>query len=310
MRSAARRPNGRLVHSALCYAGDDDFLRGVLPFVRCAVDDGEPVLVTLPPDHLDLVRDRLDGYADAVQLADMSEVGRNPNRMIARVAELVRTNPGRRAHAVGEPLWHSRTTDELAEVARFEALVNLAFAGADASFLCPYSAALPAEVVANVARTHPSLAGDGRHHPDEKYTAPRAFCAADNWPLAPPPADAVVLPVEGLGAVRAQIHRCAQAAGLSEHRVHDALVTVNELGTNSLNHADGSGILRIWVEPNALCCEVRDDGHIADPLAGTLPTATAAATGRGLFMVNQLADLVQLRSSSSTGTIVRVRFNR
>ena len=44
---------------------------------------------------------------------------------------------------------------------------------------------------------------------------------------------------------------------------------------------------------------------MADPLAGRLAPGTEELDGRGLWMVNQLCDLVQLRSSAA-GTTVRV----
>ena len=47
---------------------------------------------------------------------------------------------------------------------------------------------------------------------------------------------------------------------------------------NHLRHGGGPGTLRIWREDGAVVCEVRDAG------------------GRGLWMVNQLCDLVQLRT--------------
>ena len=53
------------------------------------------------------------------------------------------------------------------------------------------------------------------------------------------------------------------------------------------------------------CCEVSDDGVVPDPLAGRHQPAEDAAQGRGLWMVNQLCDLVQLRSGSQ-GTQVRI----
>jgi len=53
-------------------------------------------------------------------------------------------------------------------------------------------------------------------------------------------------------------------------------------------------------------CEVRDTGQISDPLAGmSRPDATAASRQRGLWLVHQVSDLVQLRTGSA-GTIIRV----
>jgi hypothetical protein len=53
---------------------------------------------------------------------------------------------------------------------------------------------------------------------------------------------------------------------------------------------------------------VRDRGWIRDPLAGRVAPRENKATGRGLWLVNQLCDLVQLRSSPA-GTTLRLHID-
>jgi hypothetical protein len=50
---------------------------------------------------------------------------------------------------------------------------------------------------------------------------------------------------------------------------------------------------------------VRDRGRIDDPLVGRIRPGPEQHRGRGLWLVNQLCDLVQLRTSGN-GTIVRM----
>ena len=54
---------------------------------------------------------------------------------------------------------------------------------------------------------------------------------------------------------------------------------------------------------------IADDGRIDDPLAGRKRPDVDACSGRGLWMVNQLCELVQIRSTL-TGTAVRMHFRR
>ena len=70
-------------------------------------------------------------------------------------------------------------------------------------------------------------------------------------------------------------------------------------------HGGGRGVLRVWRAADALVCEVRDAGVVADPLVGRRGQAGLAEGGRGVWMANRLCDLVQLRTSPA-GTSVRV----
>ena len=83
------------------------------------------------------------------------------------------------------------------------------------------------------------------------------------------------------------------------------MLAVDEVATNSLRHGGGRGTLRIWRDEGALVCEVRDAGRIEDPMVGRERPAVDRDGGRGLGMVHQLCDLVQLRSFPN-GAVVRL----
>lgn len=108
-----------------------------------------------------------------------------------------------------------------------------------------------------------------------------------------------------LGAVRGFVYRGATAASLDVDRAHDLVLAVNELATNSVRHGGGTGTLRMWREADALLCEVQDSGHITEPSVGRVPPTPDQESGRGLWVVNHLCDLVQIHSTPA-GTVVRV----
>jgi len=83
------------------------------------------------------------------------------------------------------------------------------------------------------------------------------------------------------------------------------VMAVNEAATNSLQHGGGSGTLRTWSEVDRVVCEVADRGRFAAPLAGRVRPGSDTAPGRGLWLANQLCDLVQVRTSRH-GTTVRL----
>ena len=61
--------------------------------------------------------------------------------------------------------------------------------------------------------------------------------------------------------------------------------------------------------PGGAVCEVQDKGWIRQPLVGRARPGIERKSGRGLWIVNQLCDLVQLRSSPA-GTVARLHMRR
>ena len=79
------------------------------------------------------------------------------------------------------------------------------------------------------------------------------------------------------------------------------------MAANSLRHGGGSGVLRLWSDAGHVVCEVTDAGVIVDPLVGRHPASPEQLSGRGLLMVNHLADLVRMHTTAD-GTVVRAYF--
>jgi anti-sigma regulatory factor (Ser/Thr protein kinase) len=92
---------------------------------------------------------------------------------------------------------------------------------------------------------------------------------------------------------------------MGRERVDDLVLAVNELVTNAVRHGDGGGTLHVWRRPSRIVCQVDNGGQITDPLAGRRTPVLDAPGGLGLWTVNQLSDLVEVRSSAA-GTCVRV----
>lgn len=301
---------GDLHHEVLFYRSDAEFRTVVAEFAQEGVAAGEAVLVAAPEPRLDEVRAELNGSSDAVSFVDAMGVGANPARLIPVYRQFIDAHPGRRLRLTGELLWPGRTAGEMAEIIRHEALVNLALASAPISICCVYDArVVDGAVLANIERTHPVLIRNGNPHTSEHYAGPglHPFC---DQPLPSPPADAVVLgfdEVNDLPAVRRHIRDYAARIGLSGARIGDLVIAVNELVSNTFVHGGGRGVSRIWHDGASatLACEVTGPGHITDPLAGRHFVPASAGGGHGLWVVNQLCDLVELRSHT-TGTTVRV----
>src|SRR5437867_8818153 len=105
---------GTFRHEALLYRGIDDFLDRTACFVRAGLAAGEPALVMIPGDKIDRLSSALAGDAERVLFVDMSEVGRNPARIIPAWRDFATAcqERGRQARGIGEPIWAGRSAAE------------------------------------------------------------------------------------------------------------------------------------------------------------------------------------------------------
>jgi anti-sigma regulatory factor (Ser/Thr protein kinase) len=296
-------------HPALFYRGIDDYLAGTLSFVEEGLAAGEPVAVAVPGDRLEPLRAGLGDSAAQVRLVDMTRAGRNPGRILPGVLLAFADDHGdaHRVRIVGEPIWPGRTEVEYPACVQHEALINQAFAGRSVEILCPYDAdALHGDILADAERTHPTLIGPAGRHPSTRF-APDEVLDDYNQALPAPPQRAPTLLVDGRTLSRARAFAMDEAhrAGLATDRVDDFEFAVNELVTNSIEHARTRCALRVWVEDGHLVGEVADSGRLDDPLAGRRPAPPEQERGRGLLLVNHLTDLVRIHHADP-GTTIRV----
>ena len=296
-------------HEALLYRDDETLLAGVLPFVRDGLARGEQVVVAEPPGRLELVRDALGADGAPVRWLDMAEVGANPARLLALLSTALEeaTASGRRLRAVGEPAWPGRREAEFAECRLHELLMGTAFDGAPAWLLCPYDQThLPRAVRRAALQSHPVVSTPEQRRPSPAYSreaAAEAFAAPLHQPT-----EGVLRGVFGSGDLRATrrtVASFARSCGLEEDRVRALELAAAELVGNSLRHGGGSGSLALWETPDAVVVQVDDAGEVRDPLVGRRTPDPGRPGGQGLYLVNQLCDLVQLRSSPR-GTTVRL----
>jgi anti-sigma regulatory factor (Ser/Thr protein kinase) len=306
-RSRAKKESP-LVHDALLYRSDAEYVAGLLPFLTDGIAHGEPSFVAVPERQGTLLRDGLGASADAVEIVDMTVVGRNPGRIIPEIRQFVDRHRASRVRCVGEPIWFGRNLDEICEATRHEAMLNTAFANTRVHIRCPYDVTqLDAAVVADAWRTHPMMVGSAGAEASAQYTDPEELYRGDD-PLSPAPApDANMMAIgpDNLEEVRRFVREFGAAAGLSSRRCQDLVIATNEIATNTVMHSGGNGRLRLWRDGDTVTCEIRDSGHIVDAFAGRHLPDSSVVNGRGLWMAYQLCDLMELRSTQA-GTVVRL----
>ncbi len=309
--SAVHTDNDRFRHEALLYSGWPEFVAGCVPFIKGGLEAGEPVLVVESRQKIDTLRMALDGDADRVLFADMAEVGANPARIIPAWEAFVARHgaTGKRLRGIGEPIWSERPADELVECQRHEALLNVAFGRRRPWWLlCPYDAGrLDDAVIEEALRSHEYVMQGGASRLSSKYPGIDVLGSpfATSLPEPSPERQQSRFDAETLFRVRRDVSRFALANGMQSDRVKLFVTAVNEAASNSIVHGGGAGTLTMWRDGIKLVAEVRDSGRYAHPLADRLEPGSDASESRGLWLANQLCDLVQIRTYCD-GTVFRL----
>jgi anti-sigma regulatory factor (Ser/Thr protein kinase) len=298
---------GVLRHVAFFYRDPVERRAQMLGFARDGLAQGEPLFVAVPAARA--LGDQLALEPGEFVCSDITEAGRNPARLIPELQAFFDKHAGRRARVVWEPAWPGRSPAELCEVIRHEALVNLAFPETRATVMCAYDVTQLAPGAISGARlTHPEYVGDGRP-PAAPGPAPVSQVPPEcDRPLPPPPPGAEALDYQvDLAPVRRLVESHARRSGLAPERVADLVLAANEIAANTLGHTASGGTLQVWHDEAEILCQVHDQGWIADPLAGRVKRPPDGR-GHGLFLVNQVCDLVELRTGPS-GTTVRMHMS-
>lgn len=303
--------DGPLLHLSLAYADDQQYLNGIVPFLEQAQAADEPAMMFAPADRVDLVCRAL-GSTTGIAFLDAAIVARNPARIIPLARLFAEQQEGSHVRLVADGMWPGRTSAEIREFIRHEALVNVLFADADAIVLCPYNlSVLAGSVMADVTRTHAHVLSDGSYQNNPAYIDPASVLAVEGR-LPPVPDSAYRFPFarpSDLSVIRGVVGDQALRFGLSGERAHDLVLAVDEAVANTLAYTQGGGVLLTWSDGASLICQVSDTGHIVQAdFAGRLRPAPQAPRGRGIWIMHQLCDLVEL-ASASTGTTLRLHMS-
>jgi anti-sigma regulatory factor (Ser/Thr protein kinase) len=295
---------GGFHHVAWQYRTPAEHLAGIRDFIWTAQSAGEPVLLAVPGGAS-------SGWnlESGTRNLDAADLGRNPARLMPLIRAFADEHEGQQVRVVCELAWAGRSGAELSEIARYEMMATLALADMPVSMLCPYDlATLPGSAITAACSSHPWLLEGGSERDNGEYQAPPDGLARPQPPL-PVPSRARALSYEGdLRPVRALVASEAASAGLSGPRRTDLVIAASEVAANTLKHTDSAGLVRIWVTGEEILCQFDDSGYIADPLAGYGRPASDELGGQGLWLVNQVCDLAEIRTSVR-GTTIRLHMS-
>ncbi|GAA0412201.1 hypothetical protein Acor_16260 [Acrocarpospora corrugata] len=109
--------------------------------------------------------------------------------------------------------------------------------------------------------------------------------------------------------VREYAAALARRGGMTEERVGDFLVALNEVTTNAVTHGATKARLRVWYDTGDLVVEVHDEGRhwVLDGVPGHTPPGENATSGMGLWVARLLSRSLKVDTGDS-GTTVVMRF--
>lgn len=289
-------------HEAACYGDDEEFLKLAVPFVEDGLRAGEPTLVACAEHNTALLRG-VFGRGPAVTFLHGADQYARPVDAIARYRDIFGTYAGAHQIRVIGDVPHPGTGVPWNWWARYEAAVNQAYAEFPVWGLCPYDTRItPADVLADVVRTHPNIAG--------QITNPRF---RSGFPFSQPPTDVlqrgsalVELTDPSPAAVREAVKTAVGATTLGADGVHDAVYAASELVTNGISHGVAPVLFRLWADEERVVLTATDRGSgPADPLVGLMPTTATSSAGLGLWVLHRTCDYVSM-GRDAEGFTVRV----
>lgn len=165
-----------LDHRVLLYQGSEEFASAVAPFLTGGLKSGQPGLAVTSKPNLRRLRRELGDACGLLTLADNAAWLVTPAAALGRFQAFM--DDGLAAGApwlriVAEPLWAGCSADEIRLWTQFESFLNLVFAPAPVTMICPYDIrAVPEQILAQARITHPSMHEDQSSQESRRYVDP------------------------------------------------------------------------------------------------------------------------------------------
>ncbi len=301
-----------LRHEACIYDGTDQFLRMTVPWIQEGLQAGDPIIAVAHRKNADALREALGADAGQIEIHNSESWYVSPAKSLKGFITFAAAYPNAQCvRLVGEPVWPLGWETAVREFAHYEAAFNVIAQDSPIWALCTYDAnVLPDRVLDHAYSTHPHVRTEALAATNDRFVEPDEYCAQLADSMSEPVEATDVDVTADLRALCETVTEWAMAASVAPNRIGSLRLAVHELAMNALAHGDGPASARTWVTPAAFVFELTSLGTaLSETTAGYVPVDPAADRGRGLWLVRQLCDFVEVRSRRGR-TVIRIHMRR
>jgi anti-sigma regulatory factor (Ser/Thr protein kinase) len=291
-------------HGAAVVASQDELLAVALPFLDAGLRAGDLVVLTCPPETVELISRELGERARAVESDPrMSLLGsRAPDAltMCRRYLERATAGGSGGLRVVAEVDFGTDPAD-WREGQRFESVYNRLLGDAPVWALCLYDRRrLPSAVVESAAQTHPQLVRGTTWSASRRFQDPGSYVPSLPLPREPVEDGAPVFAVDDartLAGLRHQLGAVIASLVPDREQREDLQLAAAEIAANAFRHGVRPVSARVWADGNRVICVISDRGtSYSDPFSGFTPAhgLDLSHGGMGLWLARKLWDHVDV----------------
>lgn len=299
-------------HTGLAYETTQEFLDGAVPFISGGLAQEHAVMAITSPEKAQALREAAGTAADGVEFSSTDDWYMSQARAFSKFIDRARAQheEGRRGLCIlTDPSVAGLDEERVRRWLFVENLVSQILRTMPMSVMCTYDVHLSGLTRSQIEISHPHMATGAQICASSAFIDPCAFNDSAHAVMrGDVPADAQVLSFDehSLTEFRAFVERTARNLEMSAAKGIDLVIAASEAAANAIEHGGGSGIGRVWRSGSEVICAIENSsGGIDNLAAGFVTPGWAEERGRGIWMMRQLCEWVDLRSTAD-GTSVRL----
>ena len=290
-------------HGAAVVATEADLLAVALPYLDAGLRAGDLVVLSCPPETVELIRGRLGEDAARVESEPRASLlgSRPPDALeiARRFRERAQASGSGRLRVLAGIDFGDDPAD-WREGQRYESVTNRLLGDAVVA-MCLYDRRrVPATVVESVAATHPYLVQGTDWRTNPAFQDPRVYVPSLPLPRAAVEDGDPLFAVEDAPTLAGLRHKLgAVLATLVHDREHheDLHLGASEIAANAFRHGVRPVSARVWADGDRVICVISDRGtSYTDPFSGFTPAhgLDLSQGGMGLWLARKLWDHVDV----------------